>query len=101
MTTATVRHCSSTILRRLGGSDLTVDGRGVPSYYDPRYKCEMELLRFDSRHPSPKYSGLVELLKAKLSGVLVIAPQEQQAAEPAYSFWRGAAPFQQAILAPT
>jgi hypothetical protein len=83
MTTATVRHCSSTILRRLGGSDLQVGGRRVPSYHDPRYKCEMELLRFDSRYPSQKYSGLVELLKDKLSEVLVIAPQERQAAEPA------------------
>jgi hypothetical protein len=43
----------------------------------------MELLRFDSRYPSQKYSGLVELLKDKLSEVLVIAPQERQAAEPA------------------
>jgi hypothetical protein len=101
LTTATVRHCSSTILRRLGATDLSVDGRSVPSYHDPRYKCEMELLRFDSRHPSPKYRGLVELLKEKLSQVLVIAPQNQQAAEPAYSLWRGAAPFQQEILAPT
>jgi hypothetical protein len=83
MTTATVRHCSSTILRRLGGSDLCVGERTVPSYYDPHYKCEMELLRFDSRHPSPKYSGFVELLKDKLSEVLVIAPQQRQVAEPA------------------
>ena len=83
MTTATVRHCSSTILRRLGGCDLRVGERDVPSYYDPRYKCDMELLRFDSRHPNPKYSGFVELLKDKLSEVLVISPQERQAAEPA------------------
>jgi hypothetical protein len=56
ITTATVRHCSSTILRRLGGSALEVGDRSVPSYHDPRYKCEMELLRFDSRHPNPKYN---------------------------------------------
>jgi hypothetical protein len=74
MTTATVRHCSSTILRRLGGTDLTVGDQKIPSYYDPRYKCEMELLRFDSRHPSLKYNGLVELLKEKLGEVVVIAP---------------------------
>lgn len=78
LATATVRHCSSTILRRLGGSLLTVGGRSVPSYHDPRYKCEMELLRFDSRYPSPKYHGFVELLKEKLFDVLVIAPQEQR-----------------------
>ena len=99
MTTATVRHCSSTILRRLGGSDLSVGGRRVPTYYDPRYKCEMELLRFDSRHPSPKYCGLVELLKEKLAEVPVITPRAQPALEPAYSLWRGTATSQQAILA--
>ena len=99
MTTATVRHCSSTILRRLGGSDLSVGGRRVPSYYDPRYKCEMELLRFDSRHPTSKYSALVELLKGKLAEVRVITTQEQPATESAYSLWRGAPAFQPAILA--
>ena len=86
MTTATVRHCSSAILRRLGGTDLSVDGRTVPSYHDPRYKCEMELLRFDSRRPSAKYSGLVDLLKGQLSDVLVIAPDKQHV--PSYNFWR-------------
>jgi hypothetical protein len=100
LTTATVRHCSSTILRRLGASGLSVGERSVPSYYDPRYKCEMELLRFDSRHPSPKYNGFVELLRHKLSEVLVIVPQEQTTAEPAYGFWRGAGTVQRAIPAP-
>jgi hypothetical protein len=73
ITTATVRHSSSTILRRLGGSHLEVDGSTVPSYYDPKYKCEMELLRFDSRRPSSKFARLIELLREKLSGVCVIA----------------------------
>lgn len=73
VTTATVRHCSSTILRRLGGSQLEAHGTSVPSYYDPQYDCTMELLRFDSRRPNPRYAGLVELLKAQLSRVSVIA----------------------------
>lgn len=73
ITTATVRHSSSTILRRIGGSQLEVDGALVPSYYDPHYDCEIELLRFDSRRPSPRYSGLVELLKNKLANVAVVA----------------------------
>jgi hypothetical protein len=72
MTTATVRHGSSRILRRLGGTPLETDGADVPSYYDPRYKCEMELLRFDSRHPSAKYAGVIELLRQKLADVPVI-----------------------------
>ena len=73
ITTATVRHSSSTILRRLGGTSLEFDGRVVPSYFDPKYNCEMELLRFDSRRPNRKYAGLVELLRERLSNVTVVA----------------------------
>lgn len=72
-TTATVRHCSSTILRRLGGRLLEVDGQEIPAYYDPKYKCHMELLRFDSRRPNPKYRDLIDMISAKLSNVAVIA----------------------------
>jgi hypothetical protein len=73
LTTATVRHSSSTILRRLGGSLLEEGGSIVPPYYDPKYECQMELLRFDSRQPSAKYVGLIELLCRKLANVTVIA----------------------------
>lgn len=79
LTTATVRHCSSTILRRLGGSPLKVDGISVPPYYDPKYKCMMEILRFDSRRPSARYVGLIELLKEKLASVLVVSDQTVEA----------------------
>ena len=75
MTTATVRHCSSTILKRLGGSPLEYDGVPLPSYFDARYGCEMELLRFDSRRPNPKYESHVEMLEHKLANVAVIAPR--------------------------
>jgi hypothetical protein len=73
MTTATVRHCSSTILRRLGGSHFEIDGRVVPPYYDPRYDCTMELLRFDSRRPTARYADLVAALEEKLAHVAVFA----------------------------
>jgi hypothetical protein len=73
ITTATVRHCSSSILRRLGGSPLEVGGAVIPSYYDPNYGCEMEILRFDSRRPSAKYAGLIDLLRQKMAGVTVVA----------------------------
>jgi hypothetical protein len=66
ITTATSRHCSSAMLRRIGGSLLQAGGSSLPSYYDPRYRCEMELLRFDSRRPSPKYATLIDLLKGSL-----------------------------------
>ncbi|HTM26229.1 MAG TPA: hypothetical protein VL225_13615 [Vicinamibacterales bacterium] len=73
ITMATVRHSSSTILRRLGGSLLEVGGSIVPPYYDPKYRCEMELLRFDSRRPSAKYGSLIELLGRRLHFVSVVA----------------------------
>jgi len=73
ITTATVRHCSSTILRRLGGASLEAEGAPVPTYFDPRYGCEMELLRFDSRHPEPKFGNLVERLRERMGTVQVIA----------------------------
>jgi hypothetical protein len=88
LTTATVRHCSSTILRRLGGMHLKADGLRVPSYFDPRYKCEMELLRFDSRRPAGKFAGLIDLLGERLASVPVIAASDSvwatEAAETPY-----------------
>jgi hypothetical protein len=73
MMTATFRHCSATILKRLGGSRFEVDGITLPPYYDPRYECIMEMLRFDSRQPNAKYGLLVEQAREKLAGMLVIA----------------------------
>jgi len=74
ITTATVRHCSSSILRRLGGSPLAADGAPVPSYFDPRYGCEMEILRFDSRRPNPKFNDLIERLREGMASVPILAP---------------------------
>lgn len=73
ITTATVRHSSSSILRRLGGASLEANGRTIPMYYDPHYNCFMELLRFDSRRPNPRFGGLVEGLREKLASVAVVA----------------------------
>lgn len=84
ITTATVRHCSSSILRRLGGAPLQADGAPVPSYYDPHYDCEMEILRFDSRQPNPKYNNLIEHLREKMASVPVIGYSAAQSLRPAY-----------------
>lgn len=73
MTTATFRHCSSTILKRLGGSRFEVDGTTLPPYYEPRYRCLMELLRFDSRQPNHKYLGLIDQIRDTLERITVIA----------------------------
>jgi hypothetical protein len=80
MTTATVRHGSAMMLRRLGGESLEADGATVPTYFDPRYDCDMELLRFDSRRPSAKYERAIDFLASRLSRVPVYAAHAPVAA---------------------
>jgi hypothetical protein len=83
MTTANVTHASSSILRRLGGSYLEFNGTSIPAYFDPRYNTMIELLRFDSRQPSGKYLGLIELLKTRLAKVpIVTTPRPLSVAMP-------------------
>jgi hypothetical protein len=84
ITTATVRHCSSSILRRIGGAPLAADGDPVPSYFDPRYGCEMEILRFDSRRPNPKFNDLIEKLRERMASVAIVAPEALQLHETAF-----------------
>jgi hypothetical protein len=64
--TATVRHGSAVILRRIGLTSLVANGVALPAYYDPHYQCEMEALRFDSDLPNPKYRGWIEELRGQL-----------------------------------
>jgi hypothetical protein len=66
LATATWRHSSAQILRRIGLEPLFVDGTALPPYRDPAYDCEMEVLRFDSRLPNPKYRTMVSALAASL-----------------------------------
>jgi len=73
LTTATVRHASSAILRRIGGSHLVADSTPLQTYFDPHYDCEMELLRFDSRRPNAKFGSLIAELTKRLATVPVIA----------------------------
>jgi hypothetical protein len=73
ITTATFRHCSATILKRLGGSRFDVDGVTLPPYYDPQYRCMMEMLRFDSRRPNEKYVELIDRARETLANIMVVA----------------------------
>ena len=75
LSTATSRHKSSTILQRLGGSLLSADSGPLSAYFDPKYKCWMELLRFDSRRPNPRYMSLIDSLAEKLASAMVIGRQ--------------------------
>jgi hypothetical protein len=72
VTTATRRHCSASILRRIGGQPLTAQGDEIPRYFDPRFDCEMEILRFDSARPNPRFEPWIDELQCYLSGVSVV-----------------------------
>jgi len=66
VTTATTRHCSSSILRRIGGQSLTAGGSELPAYHDPNYRCEMNVLRFDSNLPNPRYEAWIEQIRDQI-----------------------------------
>ena len=71
--TATVRHSSASILRRIGGQSLEFDGETLPPYYDPQYNCEMEIVRFKSDAPNHKYRRWIEQISASLLDVPVLS----------------------------
>jgi hypothetical protein len=63
LASATNRHHSSTILKRIGGFALMHGDEPLPCFMDEFHGCEMELLGFDSRRPHPKYEKIVAELK--------------------------------------
>jgi hypothetical protein len=74
--TATVRHSSSSMLRRLGGQSFDIAGEDLPSYNDPEYECVMELLRFDYRSPASRFLPLINQLRSTLSKAPVVTAAE-------------------------
>lgn len=85
LTTATTRHHSSTILRRIGGSALMDGDTEVTAYFDAEYDCEMELLSFDSRFPNPRYLDSIREFRKILPRIPVIT---SSATETASDLWR-------------
>ena len=68
--TATLKHGSCSMLKRLGGSLLSFAGEPIPRYYDPEYRCEMELLSLYTKHLNPRFDALI----AQVRKALIIAP---------------------------
>jgi hypothetical protein len=66
ITTATTRNRSSSILRKIGGSPLESSTGTLPSYYDPQYRCEMELLRFDSGLLNPRFQARIDDIQSAI-----------------------------------
>jgi len=86
LSTATVRHCSADILQKIGGRPLEFSGAPLPLYYDPQYRCEMAMLRFDSDESNPRYEHWTEEMQAQLSTVPVV--YHDAAGEAGVGSWR-------------
>ena len=87
--TATVRNCSAQILKRVGGRPLEDRGESLPAYFDPRYGCEMELLRFDTSAPAGKYRNHVARLTEQVPSMPVVCATPASCPAPAvrHSAW--------------
>lgn len=70
--TATARHGSATMLRRLGGKPVELEGRPPAPYFDSSYGCEMELLRFESQALNSRFATLLERTRQLLVNSTVI-----------------------------
>jgi hypothetical protein len=100
LTTATYRHCSATILKRLGGARFECNGHELPAYFDKRYGCMMELLHFDSREPNRRYLSLIDQVGGMLSQLRVVArPSSSEAAAARFAPRPFAPPFATGAIA--
>ncbi len=81
ISTVTRRHRAAMILRRLGGQSLEHSGTAIPGYFDPRYGCEMEVLRFYSWTPNLKHERKFAALQRQFS---------EQIPSRAFQHWKNA-----------
>jgi hypothetical protein len=75
--TATFRHHSAAILQRIGLATLRADGQEIPPYHDPQYGCLMQVLRFDSRFPNPRYGEWIAALMGDLANSPVVCRENR------------------------
>ncbi len=81
---ASVRSGSPSVLRRTGGSPLLSDGESLPPSVNPRYTRPLELLKFDSRSPAPRFAPLIKRLSAKLANSLIVQADASREAKGIY-----------------
>jgi hypothetical protein len=65
--TATRKHHSAAMLRRLGGTPLAFGGTLLPAYYEPHFDCEIEILRFDTARIQPVFEKTVRQLRQQIA----------------------------------
>lgn len=73
LATATVRHGSAEILRKIGLASLSAGDMPVAPYYEPQYGCLMEMLSFDSRRANGRFIEWIEELTSGMADASVIA----------------------------
>jgi hypothetical protein len=79
--TATEKHGSATILRRLGGRNLQARGQTVPRYFEAAWGCNAELLQFDTDSLSPRYEAALAVARGQTAGLLPCSPPTRPRAE--------------------
>ncbi len=93
ITTANHGNCSASILKRIGGRSLERGRRLLPPYYDPQYKREIEILRFCSWTPNPRYARFIDRLETEILSLPVftnsVPPVEEPRAFTAAAGWSG------------
>jgi hypothetical protein len=73
--TATAKHGSATILRRLGARSLQAHGQAIPGYFEPAWGCNAELLRFDTNSLNPRFEAALISTRRQLSTSLVFSAE--------------------------
>ena len=79
ISSASTQRCSAAILKRIGGQQMRARGVELPSFYDAHYKCHMEVLRFDSTRPNPRYRKWMDACRLHLKDVPVLCPEAADA----------------------
>jgi len=73
ITNANLESCSASILQRIGGRRLAANGEDLPFYLEDEYQSvKVEILRFDSSGPNPRYQRWMDECQAQLRDVPVI-----------------------------
>lgn len=75
VSTVNIGHHSSSILRRIGGTPLMAGPIPFPAFYEPQYRAEVEVLRFDAFRPNPRYAEHIRQCREALENVMVISSE--------------------------
>ncbi|WP_321471794.1 hypothetical protein [uncultured Paludibaculum sp.] len=75
--TATVRNSSAHMLGRIGGRPLEHDGAALPPYFEPKYGCDIQMLRFDSNSFTRRFAPIVESMCSELCQSPVFSTVDQ------------------------